>query len=82
MKMSYDAKYLDENKWKSDLEELTQEYERMLAYIELQLQTAPKGRLVIHPSESGTDYYHVDEHGRRYLPKKDMGVKYFWKKFA
>ena len=74
MKMSYDAKYLDENKWKSDLEELTQEYERMLAYIELQLQTAHKGRLVIHPSESGTDYYHVDEHGRRYLPKKDMGV--------
>lgn len=72
--MEYKAKYIDENKWRVELEELTQEYERMLAFIEQELKTAPEGRLIVHPSKKGTEYYIVDEGGRRYLSKKDMGM--------
>lgn len=48
--MEYETKYIDENKWRVELEALTQEYERMLAFIEQELKTAPEGSLVIYHS--------------------------------
>lgn len=69
--MEYKAKYIDENKWRVELEELTQEYERMLAFIEQELKTAPEGLLVISHSARGPQYYIRKNKERHYLSRKE-----------
>lgn len=70
--MEYKAKYIDENKWRVELEELTQEYERMLAFIEQELKTAPEGRLEVRVTRTGNQYCVVKPSGREYLSKKEV----------
>ena len=69
--MEYETKYIDENKWRVELEALTQEYERMLAFIEQELKTAPEGSLVIYHSARGPQYYIRKDRERQYLSRKE-----------
>ena len=69
--MEFETKYIDENKWRVELEALTQEYERMLAFIEQELKTAPEGSLVIYHSARGPQYYIRKDRERQYLSRKE-----------
>lgn len=72
--MEYETKYIDENKWRVELEALTQEYERMLAFIEQELKTAPEGSLVVKNKNGKWEYYWNKKTGRNYLSIKQKGL--------
>lgn len=70
--MEYETKYIDENKWRVELEALTREYERMLDFIEQELKTAPEGRLEVRVTRYGVQYSVVLSGKRQYLSKKEV----------
>ena len=72
--MEYETKYIDENKWRVELEALTREYERMLDFIEQELKTAPEGSLIVRSKNGKWEYYWNRKTGRNYLSRKQKDI--------
>ena len=72
--MKNEVKLIDEQKWRRELEELTEEYERMLKLVEMSLASAPEGSLVTKTRQGKLEcYWRKDQH-LSYLSVKEQSL--------